>query len=136
MCERDFRAKVLHCIKLGGCEPFQQKKPDISLNETNETNDSTVEDENSLQFTIFAPCSQYEALITTKENRINKGTKRKHESTRSYFRLEGGRWQEWISNQIWEAPTLPCGFNFHRHYLTTDGAAGTLKGMLIQILYF
>ena len=124
MCERVFRAKVLHCIKPDGCEPFQQKHPDISLNETNETNDSTVEDENSLQFTIFAPSSEYEALLTTKEYRINKGNKRKHESTRSCFRLEGGRWQEWISNKIWEASTLPCAFNFHGHYLTTDGAAG------------
>ena len=135
MCEGNLRAKVLHAKKIG-CEPFHYRKPDISLNETNDTNHSTVEDENSLEFTIFAPNCEYEELLTTKEYKIHKGTKQKHESTRSCFRLEGGRWQEWISNKIWQASTLPCGFNFHGHYLTTDGAAGTLRGMIIQILYF
>ena len=58
MCEGDFRTKVLNANKLA-CEPFYHKKPDISLNETNDTNHSTVEDENSLEFTIFAPNCDY-----------------------------------------------------------------------------
>ena len=79
------------------------------------------EEEDVIEFTLFVKREEYEKLFITKEYKRN-------ECTRSCLRLDPGKWEHWISDEIWDSTKILCGFNFRGHYLTQDGRAGKMEG--------
>ena len=134
MCNQKFRTEVL------------QERPnrlslltDTSDNERthqsmNENINRTIGEEDFLEFTIFGVKSEYEGLLISKTYTA-KATSRRNQVTRFCFRLEPGRWEDWISNKIWDITKLPCGFNCHRQYISENGASGKIEGTLENILF-
>lgn len=129
MCNSVFRKEL---------DLFQKPNTDVNTNAYGSLNDSdtTIESEddnlivdhkNCIEFAIFSSRTEYEELLITKEfNR--RDTSRKKVYTRTCLRLEPGKWEDWITKQIWKVTKLPCGFNYRNHYITENVAAGTMEG--------
>uniref|UniRef100_A0A6P7G042 Uncharacterized protein LOC114334561 n=1 Tax=Diabrotica virgifera virgifera TaxID=50390 RepID=A0A6P7G042_DIAVI len=74
--------------------------------------------------TISMKMSNFKALAQTKNHK-----------NRSVVKLKPGVWQQEISERIWNATKLKCGFNFKNHYLSADLSTGSAKGMYLFALY-
>ena len=48
------------------------------------------------------------------------------------LRLDPGKWENWIANEIWDSTKLYWGFNFRGHSVTDNGNFSTMQGMSIE----
>ena len=146
--QRKLSARTLHsktCIQKFRTEVLQERPNRLSLltdtsdNEKihqsmNENMNRTIGEGDFLEFTVFGVKSEYEGLLISKTYAA-KATSRRNQVTRFCLRLEPCRLKDWISNKIWDITKLPCGFNFHRHYISENGASGKIEGTLKNILF-
>lgn len=92
----------------------------------NENNSSSFEDSDaseiseivkSKKITISMKISEFEKLVT-----------RKKYKNREVLKLEPGAWQHQISERVWNATKMKCGFNYKYHHLSADLSSGSAKG--------
>lgn len=127
LCNPEFRRKIFG----------QSVRCHNSLHSDSQFLESTVGSDNKndsmhekslLEFAVFADKAEYEKLLVSKEMNYKNGTK-------YCYRLEPGRWENWISEGIYYVSKVSCGFNFQKHVISADGTYGTVKGMIIIFLY-
>lgn len=68
---------------------------------------------------------------------VEKVYKRRiNERGKTYYHLrkvlQPGKWQELITNKLWEATRMKCAFQFKNHYISTDAKTGIINGKIVM----
>lgn len=135
ICNPAFRKKLgldqKPCHEIILSENRGENLPDTSVEIEEICSD---DEEDVMHFSIDSAKEEYEKLFVTKEYK-RREFGRRQDSMRTCLRLEPGRWEHWISDEIWNVTKLPCSFNFRGHYLTQDGNAGKVEGTYFFNIY-
>ena len=107
-----------------------ENKLDASSQSTDVENNSGLA-EDLQKFTIYSNKVKYEELLIEKLS-IRRETKSNKEYMRHGLRLDPGKWENWITNEIWDSTKLSCSFNFRGHSVTDNGNFSTMQGMSIE----
>lgn len=111
LCNKNIRSKL-------GLPQNEDEKKDTNITDNNSSFSEEInsDDEDDI-FKIFANKKTFENLFVEKEykQKIVKNQEKDME-TRTCLRLESGRWEDWISEEIYSLTKIVCGFNFRGHY--------------------
>ena len=122
-CDPSFRMKL---------DPNSSKEDEESqstmcmpIDKTDSSKINSSLEESDLKFKLFADRLEFEKFIIEKEYDCqNKDRKR----LRRFFRLKPGEWEEWLSDLIFDATKMKCGFNFVNHTIRADQKRGSING--------
>lgn len=83
-----------------------------------------------INFTITITPDEFEGLIVFKSY---KRMQRNKVRRRLWRTLRPGIWEDFITNKIWDAVRLKCGFRFHNHYISSNDISGYINGKYINL---
>lgn len=109
-----------------GREQDNSKCTTMSDSIISEANECVTNADGVSTFIITMPKTDYDSMIIYKKYR--RAEKNRPVSTREYAILQPGIWQHVFNEKIWQATKIPCGFNFKRNKLSSNGASGYACG--------
>lgn len=103
-------------------KPYRSRLSDFSDSVSDYLSDTTLNNSQKIIGT-------QRVTISMKKTAFMKMAKVQNYKKKKVVRLEPGVWQNEISERLWNATKLKCGFNFKNHYLSSDLSTGSAKGM-------
>lgn len=102
--------------------PSQQQSNEKAMDDSSSNSSMDVDEEFIKTITLSMSRHHFNQMVADKTYK-----------SRCVKKLMPGVWQKEVSERLWNATKLRCGFHFKNNYLNNDLTSGSIKGILNKI---